>query len=163
MVEPRRTGMSMSSSGSHATPRWREVDSNFRFRTRGAMAWPSSVASWAFFSARNCSALRARSGLTLAFNVSHFCEDKRVRRYGKPRALRACTEASAALPAAVGASTIARSPLSGSYNAKTFRNRRDRCRPCWNPVSCARAPAWRLAGGTTSDPILEVEHPVARL
>jgi hypothetical protein len=49
---------------SHQTPRWREVDSNFRFRTRGAMAWPSSVASWAFFSARNCSALRARSGLT---------------------------------------------------------------------------------------------------
>src|SRR5580704_19198853 len=31
MVEPRRTGMSMSSSGSHATPRWREMDSNFRF------------------------------------------------------------------------------------------------------------------------------------
>jgi len=28
------------------------------------MAWPSSVASWAFFSARNCSALRARSSLT---------------------------------------------------------------------------------------------------
>src|SRR6202030_3596594 len=28
MVEPRRTGMSMSSSGSHATPRWREMDSN---------------------------------------------------------------------------------------------------------------------------------------
>ena len=26
--------------------------------------WPSSVASWAFFSARNCSALGARSGLT---------------------------------------------------------------------------------------------------
>ena len=51
-------------SGSHWTRRWREVDSNFRFRTRGAMAWPSSVASWAFFSARNCSALRARSSLT---------------------------------------------------------------------------------------------------
>ncbi len=42
-----------------------------------------------------------------------------------------CTEASAALPAAVRAPTIARSPLSGSCNAKTFRNRRDRCRPCW--------------------------------
>jgi hypothetical protein len=51
-------------SGSQETPRRREVDSNFRFRTRGAMAWPSSVASWAFFSARNCSALRARSSLT---------------------------------------------------------------------------------------------------
>ena len=40
------------------------MDSNFRFRTRGAMVWPSFLASWAFFSARNCSALRARSGLT---------------------------------------------------------------------------------------------------
>ena len=28
MVEPRRTGMSMSSPGSHATPRWRKADSN---------------------------------------------------------------------------------------------------------------------------------------
>src|SRR5260370_36063564 len=42
----------------------RPPHSIFRFRTRGAKAWPSSVASWAFFSARNCSALRARSGLT---------------------------------------------------------------------------------------------------
>jgi hypothetical protein len=31
MVEPRDTGMSMSSSGSHTTLRWREMDSNFRF------------------------------------------------------------------------------------------------------------------------------------
>jgi hypothetical protein len=35
MVEPRRTGMSMSSSGSHATPRWREVDSNLRSPVSG--------------------------------------------------------------------------------------------------------------------------------
>jgi len=34
MVEPRRTGMSMSSSGSHATPRWREQDSNPRSRVK---------------------------------------------------------------------------------------------------------------------------------
>src|SRR3984893_16923745 len=34
MVEPRRTGMSMSSSGSHLTPRWREMDSNFRSPVR---------------------------------------------------------------------------------------------------------------------------------
>jgi hypothetical protein len=31
LFEPRRTGMSMSSSGSHATPRWREMDSNHRY------------------------------------------------------------------------------------------------------------------------------------
>jgi hypothetical protein len=55
---------SKKTAGERQTVCWREVDSNFRFRTRGAMAWPSSVASWAFFSARNCSALRARSGLT---------------------------------------------------------------------------------------------------
>src|ERR1700720_4096459 len=35
MVEPRRTGMSMSSPGSHATPRWREVDSNLRSPVSG--------------------------------------------------------------------------------------------------------------------------------
>src|SRR6202047_1325451 len=34
MVEPRRTGMSMSSLGSHATLRWREMDSNFRSPVR---------------------------------------------------------------------------------------------------------------------------------
>jgi len=33
MVEPRRTGMSMSSSGSHATPRWRKADSNHQSRS----------------------------------------------------------------------------------------------------------------------------------
>ena len=38
MVEPRRTGMSMSSSGSHATPRWRKVDSNCRSRREGEAA-----------------------------------------------------------------------------------------------------------------------------
>ena len=45
---------------------------------------------------------------------------------------------SAALPAAVRAPTIACSSLSGFCNAKTFRNRRDRCRPGW---------AWDAAGG----------------
>ena len=34
VVEPRRTGMSMSSSGSHATPRWRKPDSNSQSHPR---------------------------------------------------------------------------------------------------------------------------------
>src|SRR5580704_1974036 len=41
MVEPRRTGMSMSSSGSHATPCWREMDSNFRYRGTKAVNFRS--------------------------------------------------------------------------------------------------------------------------
>jgi hypothetical protein len=39
MVEPRRTGMSMSSSGSHATPRWRKGDSNPRSLSRSRRCW----------------------------------------------------------------------------------------------------------------------------
>ena len=46
----------------------------------------------------------------------------------------------AALPAAVRAPTIARSPLSGSCNAKTFRCRRDRCRPCWTREAATAEP-----------------------
>src|SRR3984893_5945988 len=40
MVEPRRTGMSMSSSGSHATPRWRDLDSNPRSLLEGSNPSP---------------------------------------------------------------------------------------------------------------------------
>jgi len=52
-----------------ATPRWRETDSNFRFRRRtGVRFWPFSVALWAFLSARKCAV--APGGIEIDYEVT---------------------------------------------------------------------------------------------